>query len=219
MRLLTIGFLPRNATDCRLRLWSSKAHLWSTTSWKNQPGPSGNGLQQRSSLWAPTGYTFLQQGTMVRDQNQFELSDLGYFRRRTRWSYSDIPISKSMSRKSEEIPVWVANMRQWNVWSVTFDKDVIETCGLRCSTEKRELHRPPSKSDWSTVEQSGHSCQVIISTRLRERFLRIPTWGRTIRCRKCFLRVIETIVTLLAGFISELQLIFDIFGFRHLSPK
>ena len=44
MPVLTIGFLPRNAIDCRLSLWSWKAHLWSTTPWKNQPGPSGNGF-------------------------------------------------------------------------------------------------------------------------------------------------------------------------------
>ena len=65
IRLLRIGFLPRNATDCRLSLWSCKAHLWSTTPWKNQPGPSGNGLQQRSSLRAPTGYTFHHHDTIV----------------------------------------------------------------------------------------------------------------------------------------------------------
>ena len=40
MRVLRIGFLRGNATVCRLSVWSWKAHLWSTTSRKNQPGQS-----------------------------------------------------------------------------------------------------------------------------------------------------------------------------------
>jgi hypothetical protein len=83
MRLLMIGFLPRYATVCPLSLWSWKAHLWPTTPWKNQPGPSGNGLQQGSFLRAPMRYICLRQDSIVCFQNSFQLSDLGYFGRRT----------------------------------------------------------------------------------------------------------------------------------------
>ena len=102
IRVLRIGFLPRYATVCPLSLWSWKAHLWSTTPWKNQPGPSGNSLQQRSSLRAPTGYLFLHWECMVCLQNQFELWELGYFERRTRWSYSPIAILKVLYAAKEK---------------------------------------------------------------------------------------------------------------------
>jgi hypothetical protein len=93
IRVLRIGFLPRYATVCRLSLWSWKAHLWSTTSCKNQPGPSGNGLQQGSSFRAPTGYLYPRQDPIVCFQYSFQLSDPGYFGRRTQWAYAPISIS------------------------------------------------------------------------------------------------------------------------------
>jgi hypothetical protein len=93
IRVLRIGFLPKYATVCRLSLWSWKAHLWSTTSCKNQPGPSGNGMHQRSSLKAPVGYICLRQDSIVWFQNSFQLSDLAYFGRRTQWAYAPISIS------------------------------------------------------------------------------------------------------------------------------
>ena len=93
IRVLWVGFLPKYTTDCRLSLWSWKTHLWSTTSCKNQPGPSGNGLQQGSSLKAPMGYICLRQDPIVCFQNSFQLSDLGYFGRISQWAYAPTSIS------------------------------------------------------------------------------------------------------------------------------
>jgi hypothetical protein len=56
----------------------------------------------------------------------------------------------------------MADSKQVDVCSITFEKDVIETCGLHCSKQNSELHRTASNSDWSTVDQSGAFSEVIL---------------------------------------------------------
>ena len=55
IRLLRVGFLPKYATDCRLSLWSWKAHLWSTTPWKNQPWAVWKRLAAEVIFQSPNG--------------------------------------------------------------------------------------------------------------------------------------------------------------------
>jgi hypothetical protein len=92
----------------------------------------------------------------------------------------------------EEIPVSVSNSTQLDVWSITFDWRLVESCGWSRSNGKHELHRTASKSDWSTASQSGGSSEVI----LREVYARRSHWiftsGRIVRHRIGSMRAIVT---------------------------
>ena len=196
IRVLRVGFLPKYATVCRLSLWSWKAHLWSTTSSKNQPGPSGNGLQQGSSLRAPMGYLYPDQDPIVCFQNSFQLSDLGYFGWRTQWAYAPISISNFLPCTKEWILVSVPTSRQLDVWCITFDYRLVESCGWHRSKEKHDLHRTASKSDWSTADQSDYFSEVITRKVFMRRFHRIFASHRTGWQRICLLWMIKTKLTL-----------------------
>ena len=111
--------------------------------------PNGMHIHPSRSSRLPSELVWTIRSRLSRTENT-----LGIFSH----SYLEGPI-----RCEENKPTSEAHMRLWDVWSMTFDKDAIETRGTRRFTENKEMNRTASKSDWSVDRNSGDFSEAILT--------------------------------------------------------